>query len=143
MPEGLHVLLVEDNPADIALTRKAFSKGSLEVDIHSVVDGVEALQYLHRQGAYSAAKRPKLILLDLNMPKKGGRDVLAEIKQTPSLRQIPVVVLTSSAADTDIVESYDLGANCYVTKPVGFREFQQVVTTVEEFWFTVAMLPPR
>ena len=107
-----------------------------------VLDGVEALDFLHRRGPYAAAPRPDLILLDLNLPRKNGREVLLDIKEDPDLRLIPVVVLTGSDAEEDIVRSYGLGANCYVTKPVGLKQFQQIVKAIEGFWFTVVRLPP-
>ncbi len=141
MTHPIHVLLVEDNPGDAELTRETLASSKVHITIEVVVDGVEALAYLLRQGVHAQAPPPDLILLDLNLPKMGGREVLAEIKRHPSLRSIPVVVLTSSDAEQDISRSYELGANCYVTKPVGLGAFQSIVRAVEGFWFTVVKLP--
>ena len=135
------VLLIEDNPGDADLTRETLATSKISIQISVVVDGVEALAFLLRQPPYETAPTPDLILLDLNLPKMGGREVLAEIKRHPSLRSIPVVVLTSSDAEQDISKSYQLGANCYVTKPVGLQAFQSIVRSVEGFWFTVVRLP--
>jgi CheY-like chemotaxis protein len=135
------VLLVEDNPGDADLTAETLATSKIHIEIDVVIDGVEALAYLLKQGAYPNARTPDLVLLDLNLPKMGGREVLAEIKRHPSLRSIPVVVLTSSDAEQDIAKSYELGANCYVTKPVGLQAFQSIVRAVEGFWFSVVKLP--
>jgi two-component system, chemotaxis family, response regulator Rcp1 len=137
----VHILLVEDNPADAELTCEAFETSKLLLKIDVVGDGVEALDYLLRQGAYADAEVPDIVLLDLNVPKIDGRQVLATMRATDSLRHIPVVVLTSSDAERDIVESYRTGANCYVTKPVDLQAFQAIVRSVEGFWFTVVKLP--
>lgn len=137
----LHVLLVEDNPGDAELTCEAFETSKLLLKIVVVVDGAEALDYLLRRGAYPEAELPDIVLLDLNVPKIDGRQVLATIRATDSLRHLPVVVLTSSDAERDIVESYRMGANCYVTKPVDLQAFQAIVRSVEGFWFTVVKLP--
>ena len=141
MSSAFRVLLVEDNPGDADLTREALEEGKLMVDISVAVDGVQAIDFLLRRPPYETALLPDLILLDLNLPKMGGREVLAEIKKHPALRVIPVVVLTSSDSESDIVKSYELGANCYVTKPVGLQAFQTIVQHVENFWFTVVRLP--
>lgn len=137
----LHVLLVEDNPGDAELTCEAFETSKLLLKIDVVVDGAEALDFLLRQGAYTGAALPDIVLLDLNVPKIDGRQVLATIRATDSLRHLPVVVLTSSDAELDIIESYRMGANCYVTKPVDLQAFQAIVRSVEGFWFTVVKLP--
>lgn len=137
----VEILLVEDNPADVRLTREALKEGKVRNNLSVVADGEAALAFLRRQGQYAAAPRPDLILLDLNLPRKDGREVLAEVKQDPALRQIPVVILTTSAADTDIARSYDLHANCYVTKPVQLDEFLSVVKSIDDFWLAVVKLP--
>src|ERR687892_1829962 len=135
--ELVEVLLVEDNPGDVRLTKEALKEGRILNHVNVVGDGVEALSYLRRQGGHAAAVRPDLILLDLNLPRKDGREVLAEIKADPDLRRIPVVVLTTSKAEEDIFRSYDLHANCYITKPVDLDQFINVVKTIESFWFSV------
>jgi len=137
----LSVLLVEDNPGDADLVIETLEQGKLKLDIAVAVDGAQALARLLRQPPFEAVVSPDLILLDLNLPKVTGREVLARIKQEPGLREIPVVVLTSSDAEHDIVRSYQLGANCYVTKPVGLVAFQTIVQAIEGFWFTVVKLP--
>jgi two-component system response regulator len=141
--EPLQILLVEDDPGDVELTRESLSDSKLAINISVAGDGVEAMAFLRKEGEYSTAVTPDLILLDLNMPRKDGREVLAEIKADDSLKMIPVVILTTSSAETDIVKSYDLGANCYVTKPVGFDQFAKVVDAIEGFWFTVVKLPTK
>jgi CheY-like chemotaxis protein len=142
-PEGrpVEVLLVEDNPGDVRLMRESLRDGKVHVRLTVAADGEEALALLRREGPYAGAARPDLILLDLNLPRKDGREVLAEIKADPRLHRIPVVVLTSSQAETDIAISYDLNANCYVTKPVGLQQFMAVVRSIEEFWLSVVKLP--
>ena len=140
--EAIRILLVEDNPGDVRLTLEAFKEGKVRNEISVVQDGVEALAFLRRQGKYAGEPRPDVILLDLNLPKKDGREVLAEIKQDPNLKRIPVVILTTSAAEQDILKTYNLHANCYVTKPVDFEQFITVVKSIERFWFTVVKLPP-
>ena len=135
------ILLVEDNPGDVELTREALLESKLHMQLSVVPDGVEALAFLRREGRYADAPRPDLILLDLNLPKKDGRTVLSEIKQDRSLRNIPVVILTSSQAEQDIVRAYDLHANCYVTKPVDLDQFISIVQSIEQFWLTVVKLP--
>lgn len=141
--EAIRVLLVEDNEADADLALETLATSRLLLETTVVADGAQALDLLHQRGRFEGAARPDLILLDLNLPKVGGREVLAAIKENAELRVIPVVVLTSSSAESDIVESYDLGANCYVTKPVDLRAFQSIVHAVEGFWFTVVKLPSR
>ena len=138
----IEILLVEDNPGDIRLTREALADGKVRNNLHVAVDGVEAMAFLRREGAFSDVPCPDLILLDLNMPKKDGREVLADIKNDPELKRIPVVILTTSKAEEDILRSYDLHANCYVTKPVDLEQFIKVVCSIEEFWLTIVKLPP-
>jgi CheY-like chemotaxis protein len=139
----VEILLVEDNPIDVRMTRESL-KDSKVLNHMSVVDnGVEAMAFLRREGKYVKATRPDLILLDLNLPKKDGREVLAEIKADERLRRIPVVVLTTSSAEQDILKTYDLHANCYITKPVNMDQFNAVVKAIEEFWFTIVKLPPE
>ena len=137
----VEILLVEDNPGDVELTREALVDTKMHMRLSVVPDGIEALAFLRRERDYADAPRPDLILLDLNLPKKDGRGVLAEIKEDQSLRQIPVVVLTSSQAEQDIVRAYELHANCYVTKPVDLDQFVKIVRSIEQFWFTVVKLP--
>lgn len=139
----VEILLVEDNPGDVRLTREALHDAKVRNNLNVVGDGVEALAFLRRLGKYSAAPRPDLILLDLNLPKKDGREVLEEIKQDGSLRHIPVVILTSSQAEQDILQAYELHANCYVSKPVDLDQFITVVKSIEDFWFTIVKLPPE
>jgi two-component system, chemotaxis family, response regulator Rcp1 len=137
----IQVLLVEDNPGDVRLTKEALKEGKLLNQLTVVGDGVEALSFLRRQGIYADAPQPELILLDLNLPKKDGREVLAEIKADPNLRRIPVVVLTTSSSEEDILKIYDLHANCYITKPVDLEQFMGVVKSIEDFWVSVVKLP--
>jgi chemotaxis family two-component system response regulator Rcp1 len=139
--EGLVVLLVEDSPGDVRLTREAFKDAKVHIHLHVASDGVEAMAFLKLEGEYANAPRPDLILLDLNLPKKDGREVLCEIKETPSLKSIPVVVLTTSASEADILRSYQLHANCYITKPVGLDGFLEVVRSIDNFWLSVVKLP--
>jgi chemotaxis family two-component system response regulator Rcp1 len=141
--EPIEVLLVEDNPGDVRLTREALRDGKVHNNLSVAPDGVEALAFLRRQGKYADAPRPDVILLDLNLPKKDGREVLEEIKADPSLARIPVVILTSSEAERDIAQAYELHANCYVTKPVDLDQFIHVVRSIEDFWFTIVKLPPE
>jgi len=136
----VEVLLVEDNPGDVRLTQEALKDGKVCNRLSVVVDGVEALAFLRREGPYGNAPRPDLILLDLNLPKKDGRDVLAEIKVDKDLKRIPVVVLTTSNAEKDVLRTNDLHANCYITKPVDFEQFVKVVKLIEDFWFTIIKL---
>jgi CheY-like chemotaxis protein len=135
--------MVEDNPDDIELTVEALKDARVANHLTVVQDGEEALSYLRCRGKYPQAVRPDLILLDLNMPRKNGRDVLREIKNDPKLKRIPVVILTTSQAEDDILHTYDLHANCYITKPVDFNQFLKVVRSIEDFWLTVVKLPPR
>jgi two-component system response regulator len=137
----IQILLVEDNPGDVELTREALHDTKVHMELSVVQDGVEAMAFLRREGRYADAPRPDLILLDLNLPRKDGRGVLSEVKADPVLRHIPVVVLTSSQAEQDIVRAYDLHANCYVTKPVDLDQFVKIVRSIEQFWFTVVKLP--
>lgn len=139
---SVEILMIEDDPADVELTREAFKDSKILLQFNVVDDGVKALEYLTRKGPYAKAVRPDLILLDLNLPRMDGREVLSEIKKDASLKLIPVVVLTTSSADADIFKSYGLGANCYVTKPIGLEQFLQVVRSIEEFWLTIVRLPP-
>jgi CheY-like chemotaxis protein len=139
----VEILLVEDNPGDVRLTREGLREGKVQNNLSVAPDGVEALAFLRREGKYTNAARPDLILLDLNLPKMDGREVLEVIKADASLRNIPVVVLTSSQAEQDIVRAYDLHANCYITKPVDLDQFIRVVHSIEDFWFTVVKLPPE
>ena len=142
MTDGLiKLLLVEDDPGDVDLICECLHDAKIAVNLNVVTDGVAAIAFLRQQGQYSGAARPDLILLDLNLPKMDGREVLQIIKDDPTLRTIPVVVLTTSDTDEDILRSYDLGANCYVTKPVGLKEFAKIVRAIEDFWFTIVKLP--
>jgi CheY-like chemotaxis protein len=141
--EPVEILLAEDNPGDVKLTRKALEKGRLANNLHVVNDGVETMEFLRGEGEYEGRPRPDLVLLDLNMPRKDGREVLEEIKESEQLKRIPVVVLTSSEAEEDVLRSYDLHANAYLTKPVDFDGFIDVVGTLEEFWLQVVKLPPE
>ncbi len=138
----IEVLLVEDDPGDVLMTQEAFEEHKVRNRLTVVSDGADALAYLRREGPYADAVRPDLILLDLNLPKKDGRAVLAEVKADPTLRHIPVVILTSSQAEQDIVRAYELHANCYVTKPVDLDQFVKIVQSIEQFWFTIVKLPP-
>jgi chemotaxis family two-component system response regulator Rcp1 len=139
--KAIEILLVEDNPGDVRLTREALKEGKVLNTLHVVGDGVEALEFLRNAGQYARAAHPDIILLDLNLPRKDGREVLADIKSDPNLRRIPVVILTTSKAEEDIIKSYDLHANCFITKPVDLDQFITVVKSVEEFWFTIVKLP--
>ena len=141
--ELIDVLLVEDDPGDVLLIQEAFEDNKVRNRLHCVSDGVEALAFLRREGEHAEAPVPDLVLLDLNLPRKDGREVLAEIKSDPALRSIPVVVLTTSKAEEDILRSYDLHANAYVTKPVDFNRFIEVVRQIDEFFVTVVKLPGR
>ena len=139
--QPIEILLVEDNPGDVRLTREALRDGKLLTHLNVVSDGEAALEYLRGQGTHAGAVRPDLILLDLNLPRKNGREVLAEIKQDPDLRRIPVVIMTSSDDEKDILAAYNLHVNCYVTKPVDLDQFIAVVKTIEHFWFSIVKLP--
>jgi CheY-like chemotaxis protein len=140
-PRPIEVLLVEDDPGDILLTKEAFEDNKVRNNLHVVSDGEEAIAFLRRQGPYAQAPRPDLVLLDLNLPRKDGREVLQEVKADPELRSIPIVVLTTSEADEDIVRSYRLHANAYVTKPVDFKRFIEVVRQIDHFFVTIVSLP--
>lgn len=139
--QPVEILLVEDNPGDVRLTLEGLKEGKVNNNLHVVEDGVEAMAFLRREGKYADAVRPDLILLDLNLPRKDGREVLAEIKVDKDLRRIPVVVLTTSKAEQDILRAYNLHANCYITKPVDLDQFISVVGSIEDFWFTIVKLP--
>jgi two-component system, chemotaxis family, response regulator Rcp1 len=139
----IEILMVEDNPGDVRLTVEALKEAKVRNNLHTVEDGVEALAFLRREGRYAEVPRPDLVLLDLNLPKMNGREVLAEIKEDLDLRRIPVVILTISQAEQDIVKSYNLHANCYITKPVDLDQFLEVVKSIENFWLTIVKLPPR
>jgi chemotaxis family two-component system response regulator Rcp1 len=138
----VEILLVEDNPGDERLTREALREGKVYHNLHWVKDGVEAMAFLRRQGKYADVPRPDIVLLDLNLPKKDGREVLEEIKSDEDLKRIPVVVLTTSKAEEDVLRTYNLHANCYVTKPVDLEKFIVVVRSIDVFWLTVVTLPP-
>jgi len=135
------VLLVEDNPGDVRLTLEALKEGKVLNVVHVASDGEEAMKFLHREGPFADVPRPNLILLDLNLPKKDGREVLAEVKADPDLKRIPVVILTTSQAEEDIAKTYNLHANCYITKPVDLDQFLHVVQSIEDFWLAIVQLP--
>jgi chemotaxis family two-component system response regulator Rcp1 len=138
---AVEILLVEDNPGDARLTREALKEGKIQNNLHHARDGVEAMEFLRRNGAFAGVPTPDIILLDLNLPRKDGREVLAELKQDPQLRSIPVVVLTTSEAEQDILKTYELHANCYITKPVDLEKFIAIVRAIENFWLAVVKLP--
>jgi chemotaxis family two-component system response regulator Rcp1 len=139
----VEILLVEDNLGDVRLTQEALRDGKVRNTLHVVMDGAAALEFLRREGSYREAPRPDVILLDLNLPKKDGRQVLAEMKADDDLKRIPVVVLTTSQADQDVLKAYNLHANCYIVKPVDLEKFLAVVRSLEDFWLSVVRLPPR
>lgn len=141
-PKHIEILLVEDSPADVLIAREALIEAKLLNTIHVAEDGVEAMDFLHKRGKFASAPDPDLILLDLNLPRKNGREVLAEIKANENFKHIPVVVLTTSSAEEDILRSYNLHANCYVVKPVEFESFVKAVQSIQHFWFSVVTLPP-
>jgi chemotaxis family two-component system response regulator Rcp1 len=141
--QPIEILLVEDNEPDLDLTMEALQSGKLQNRIHVARDGIEALEFLRRQGKNAGAPRPHLILLDLNMPRMDGRETLAEIKRDPDLQSIPVVVLTTSKSEEDIARSYELQCNCYINKPVDLPQFMEVVRAIEDFWLCVVQLPQR
>lgn len=143
MERVVDILLVEDNPADVLLMQEALRDGKIVNSLYIASDGDEALDFLYRRRAYGNAPRPDLIMLDLNLPKKDGREVLAEIKNDPELKSIPVVVITTSKSEEDVFKSYNLHANCYITKPVRLSQFFRVVKEIENFWFTLVKLPGR
>lgn len=137
----IEILLVEDSPGDVRLTQEVLKEAKVRNQLHIVSDGVKAMTFLRREGKYANSPRPDLILLDLNLPKKDGREVLSEIKSDENLRRIPVVILTISKSEEDVFKSYDLYANCYVTKPVDLNQFLKVVKSIEDFWLTIVKLP--
>ncbi len=139
----IEVLLVEDNPGDAQLTRIALEDSKISIHLNVVEDGVEAMAFLRKQEKYAKVAHPDIILLDLNLPRKDGREVLAEIKGDENLKRIPVVVLTTSQAEEDILKAYNLSANCYITKPVDFDQFVKIVQSIENFWFAIVKLPPE
>lgn len=139
----IEILMVEDNPGDVRLAQEALKDAKVSNTLRVVEDGAAALDFLYQRGEYANALRPDLILLDLNLPKKNGREVLEEIKQDAQLKTIPVVILTTSQAEEDIVRAYSLHANCYITKPVDFAQFSKIVRTIEDFWLSIVTLPPR
>nr|WP_322639775.1 MULTISPECIES: response regulator [unclassified Nostoc]MDZ7987144.1 response regulator [Nostoc sp. DedVER02]MDZ8110986.1 response regulator [Nostoc sp. DedVER01b] len=139
----IEVLLVEDNPGDAQLTRIALEDSKISIHLNVVEDGVEAMAFLRKQEKYVKAAHPDIVLLDLNLPRKDGREVLAEIKADENLKRIPVVVLTTSQAEEDIIKAYNLSANCYITKPVDFDQFVKIVQSIENFWFAIVKLPPE
>ena len=141
-PRRAEILLVEDSPTDVLMTQEAFEQARLLINLHVVEDGVEALAFLRKAAPYGNAPRPDIVLLDWNLPKKDGREVLAEVKADPELKAIPIVVLTTSQADRDILTAYGLHANCYITKPVNFKNFTQVIREIGNFWLSVVTLPP-
>jgi chemotaxis family two-component system response regulator Rcp1 len=140
-PQPIEVLLVEDSVGDVRLTREAFKDAKVHINLHVAVDGTDAMAFLKQEGRHTAAPRPDLILLDLNLPKKDGREVLKEIKESPTLRIIPVVILTTSGSEEDILRTYQLHANCYITKPVDLDGFLKVVKSIDSFWLSVVKLP--
>ncbi len=142
-PARIDILLVEDDSGDVELTKEGLQAAKMLVNLHVVDDGEKALKFLKKEPPYTEAPRPDIILLDLNLPRKDGKETLREIKADRALRSIPVVILTTSEAEADIVRCYDLGANCYITKPIGFAAFTKVVSMIEEFWFSIVKMPPK
>ena len=141
--QPIEILLVEDNPGDADLARDALETSKVHNQVHVVTDGVAAMEFLRRKGKYADVPQPDLILLDLNLPKKDGREVLAEVKADPDLKRIPVVILTTSKDEADVPKAYNLHANCFITKPIDLDQFLKVVRTIEDFWFTIVRLPPN
>lgn len=141
--QPIEILLVEDNPADVRLTKEALKEEKVCNNLSVVTDGVEAMAFLRKEGRYVKAARPDLILLDLNLPKKDGREVLKEIKTDDNLKRIPVVILTASKSEEDVLKTYNLHANCYITKPVDLKQFMKVAKNVQDFWLTIVKLPPN
>ncbi len=139
----INVLLVEDSPGDVRLTKETLRNSKLPITLHVAADGVEAMAFLRQQNGHGSSPRPDFILLDLNLPRMGGREVLAEVKSDESLKTIPIIILTTSEAETDILRSYQLQANCYLTKPVKFDEFESLVKSIDDFWLTKVKLPGR
>ena len=143
MVKSISILLVEDNQGDADLAREALENSKMNNDLHVVDDGEKAMAFLRREGSYANVPRPDLILLDLNLPKKDGRQVLAEIKSDNDLKRIPVVILTTSRAEEDVIKTYNLHANCYITKPIDLNQFLHVVRSIENFWMSIVVLPPK
>jgi two-component system, chemotaxis family, response regulator Rcp1 len=141
--EPIDILIVEDNEGDARLIKEVLCDGKVSNILHNVKDGVQAMDFLHKKGSYANASVPDLIILDLNLPKKDGREVLSEIKTDAVLKKIPVVIMTTSQAEEDILKSYNLHANCYITKPIDLNQFIKVVKSIEEFWFSIVKLPPK
>ena len=139
----IDILIIEDNEGDARLIKEVLSDGKIANLLHNVKDGVQAMEFLRKKGAYANVVKPDLIILDLNLPKKDGREVLSEIKNDPELKKIPVVIMTTSQAEEDILKSYNLHANCYITKPIDLNQFIKVVKSIEEFWFSIVKLPPK
>jgi two-component system, chemotaxis family, response regulator Rcp1 len=142
-PQPVRILIAEDNPGDVRLIQEVLRESKIANDVDVTRDGIETLEFLHQTGPYAHAARPGLILLDLSMPRKDGREVLAELKADPNLRRIPIVIMTSSAGEEDVIRAYDNHANCYVRKPVDFEQLRTVVRKIESFWFTIVTLPDR
>ena len=140
---AVDILLVEDNPGDVRLTKEALKDAKVLNEVYVAKDGVEAMEFLTKKGKFKEAPIPDMILLDLNLPRKDGREVLAEIKKDPKLKHIPVIILTTSKADEDIIKTYNLHANAYITKPVDLNRFVEIIHALEEFWFTIVKLPPK
>jgi chemotaxis family two-component system response regulator Rcp1 len=138
---AFEILLVEDSPGDVRLTREALKDAKVHINLHVASDGIEAMDFLHREGKYADVPRPDMILLDLNLPKKDGRQVLEEIKESPSLKSIPVVILTTSSSDEDVMRSYQFHANCYISKPVDLNGFLKVIKSIDNFWLSIVKLP--
>jgi CheY-like chemotaxis protein len=141
--KSVDILLVEDNPGDVRLAKEALKECKIDNTVYVVQDGIEALAFLRKEGQHEKAPRPDLILLDLNLPRKSGREVLAEVKADPDLRRIPIVVMTVSRDEEDVLKAYNLHANCYITKPIDFGQFIQITKSIEDFWFRIVKLPPR
>jgi CheY-like chemotaxis protein len=141
--ESIDILVVEDNPGDARLIREILNENKLYSSLNIVNDGVEAMAFLNNEGKFSSAPKPELIILDLNLPRKDGREVLAEVKAHEELKHIPIVIMTISQAEEDILKTYKLHANCYITKPIDLTEFIKVIKSIEDFWFSVVKLPPK
>ncbi len=141
--KSIDILLVEDNPGDARLAMEAMKDSKIRNTVYVVGDGVEAMEFLHNEGKYSKSPRPDLILLDINLPRKSGREVLAEVKSDPNLKRIPVVVLTVSRDEEDILKAYNLHANCYISKPLDFNQFMKITRSIEDFWLSIVKLPPK
>jgi two-component system response regulator len=141
--DSIDILVVEDNPGDARLIKEVLNDNKIYSSLYIVNDGVEAMEFLHNHGKYSSVPKPDIIILDLNLPKRDGREVLAEIKSDDELKHIPIVIMTISQAEEDILKTYKLHANCYITKPIDLNEFIKVVKSIEDFWFSVVKLPPK